>query len=155
MPTRRRSGRAAAGGTRTDDEEDRPRRKRRRRSYDPHRGTTIILCAVFGLCCGFLAIAAVIMGFMDLAKMNRGEMDPDGKTPTIIGLVIGFLVVGLNIVAGRDPGGHEVTAGASEPEARAREDVAPVAVSSLARASGSEAAHFLIELCGTAGGPPC
>jgi hypothetical protein len=84
-----------------EDDDDRPRRrKRRRRSYEPHRGTTIILCSVFGLCCGFLAIASVIMGFMDLGKMNRGDMDPDGKTPTIIGIVLGFLVICVNIGVG-------------------------------------------------------
>ncbi len=78
-----------------DEEDDRPRKKkRRRRSYEDHRGTTVLLLGIFGcLCCGFLALAAVIMGFQDLGKMNREEMDPDGKTSTTIGIVFGFLGV--------------------------------------------------------------
>jgi predicted Zn finger-like uncharacterized protein len=79
---------------RDEDEEDRPRRRRRRvgGSYEPHRGGVILGLGIFGfLCCGIAAVAAVIMGTQDLNKMGSGQMDPDGKTMTIIGMVFGVL----------------------------------------------------------------
>jgi hypothetical protein len=82
---------------RDEDEEERPRRRKRRRvggyggGGEPHRGGLILGLGIFGfLCCGFAAIAAVIMGLQDLGKMNSGQMDPDGKVMTIIGLVLGI-----------------------------------------------------------------
>ena len=84
-----------------DEDDDRPRRKkRRRRDYDAHHGTLLIVLSLFGLCCGIAAIVSVIMGFIDLGKMGRGEMDPDGKTQTIVGIVIGCLVICANIAFG-------------------------------------------------------
>ncbi len=85
-----------------EDEDDRPRRRRRRRlagDYAPHRGGTILVYGILGLvCCIIFAILAAIQGSQDLAKMDRGEMDPDGRTMTRIGQILGFVGIGLAIV---------------------------------------------------------
>lgn len=69
---------------------------------EPHRGGTILALGIFGcLCCGIAALAAVLMGMQDLSKMSSGQMDPDGRTQTTIGVVfgvLGLIVTALNAV---------------------------------------------------------
>lgn len=84
-----------------DEEEERPRRRRRRRaSYEPHRGTTILILGILSLTlCGvFTGIPAVIMGGADLKKMDQGIMDPEGRTMTMIGRILGLINVGLTAI---------------------------------------------------------
>jgi len=67
----------------------------------------ILILGILGFCCCFFSIAAIIMGFMDLSKMNSGEMDSSGKGLTIAGIVIAFLMLVLNLGLGiaNDGGG--------------------------------------------------
>ena len=66
---------------------------------EQHRGGAILTLAIVGLIlCQFLAIAAVIMALVDLGKMNRGIMDPAGKSQTIAGLVIGSISIALAVM---------------------------------------------------------
>jgi predicted Zn finger-like uncharacterized protein len=98
------------------DLEDRPRRRRRRRprggDYEaPHRGGNILTMGIFSivlaLCCAIagigLGIGALTMANADLAKMERGEMDPSGMGNTRAGQIcgiIGLILGALNMVAG-------------------------------------------------------
>jgi hypothetical protein len=65
-----------------------------RRPGQPHRGGTILTLGLLGLfCCGFLGIAAWVMGNEDLQKMNRGIMDPSGRGTTQAGRIIGIIAI--------------------------------------------------------------
>ena len=62
----------------------------------PHRGGTILLLGILSLlCCIPCGLFAIGMGGSDLAKMERGEMNPKGRGLTITGMVLG--VIGLLI----------------------------------------------------------
>jgi predicted Zn finger-like uncharacterized protein len=96
------------------DYEERPRRRRRRPVGDyqtPNRGGTILTMGIFSIvlaiCCAIagigLGIGALTMANTDLAKMERGEMDPSGMGSTRGGQIcgiIGLILGGLNMVAG-------------------------------------------------------
>lgn len=88
-PTRRRP-------VRDDDEDESPRdRRRQRRSgghYEQHRGVMILLFGVLGWAvCVIFGIMAWSMGSADLRKMDAGEMDPEGRSLTRIGQVLGMI----------------------------------------------------------------
>jgi hypothetical protein len=87
----------------------------RRRDCDDHRGPLIdslgtisLLCSVMGLCTagiGVVAglitgIVAVTMARSDLARMRRGEMDPDGAPATETGRNKGIAGIVLAVVFG-------------------------------------------------------
>lgn len=74
---------------------------------EAHRGGAILTMAILSLVlCSVLAIPAFIMAIIDLAKMQRGTMDPSGKGLTIAGLVIScipmliFILVIIAQIAG-------------------------------------------------------
>ncbi len=57
-------------------------------------GIAALVLAIFALpcCCGFLAgIPALILGFMENARINRGQSSPRGKWMAIVGIVMGIL----------------------------------------------------------------
>ena len=58
----------------------------------------ILILGIIGCICCIPPIVAIIMGFGDLGKMNSGQMDPSGKGLTIAGIVIAFIMVGLNVL---------------------------------------------------------
>jgi len=70
----------------------------------PHRGVLILILGIVGLVvCAPAGIAAWIMGKQDLAKMDAGQMDPEGRQMTNIGKILGiiamvFMVIGLIFV---------------------------------------------------------
>ncbi|HET6573677.1 MAG TPA: MJ0042-type zinc finger domain-containing protein [Fimbriiglobus sp.] len=85
-----------------DEEEDRPRRRRLRRggSYEPHRGGLILTLGILSLViCGiFTGIPAWVMGNADLRKIDEGRMDPEGRTMTNVGRILGMINVILTCV---------------------------------------------------------
>ena len=66
----------------------------------PHRGVTILVLGIIGLLlCQFLGIPAWIMGKGDLERIDRGEMDPEGRSLTQVGMILGMISVGLLIIS--------------------------------------------------------
>jgi hypothetical protein len=72
-----------------------------RRDLEPHRAGLVLtlgvvsvvllpLCVLSPLCC-LLGLAALVMGRMDLAKMQANVMDPAGMTNTRGGAVCGMI----------------------------------------------------------------
>ena len=101
----RRSRRWSSDDTDVDDYEYEDRR--RRRDLEPHRGGTVLtfgilslvlgmfVCALLGIGLGF---AAVVMARPDLRKIREGTMDSDGASQTQVGLVLGWVGLGLGIL---------------------------------------------------------
>lgn len=59
---------------------------------EPHRGGMILGFGVVGLvCCCFFGLAAWIMGYGDLKKIDEGRMDPSGRGLTQAGMIIGIV----------------------------------------------------------------
>jgi hypothetical protein len=72
---------------------------RRNRHLEPHRGSTVLTLTLVGFfCCIILTVAGTIMATIDLGKMKRGTMDPEGKGMTQAAQIIGFIAIGLNIL---------------------------------------------------------
>jgi hypothetical protein len=110
------AGQARQSGAASDTvEDDRPRRSgerrerydddgeyagtRRNRHLEPHRGSTVLTLVLVGFfCCVILTIAGTIMATIDLGKMKKGTMDPEGKGLTQAAQIIGFIAIGLNIL---------------------------------------------------------
>jgi hypothetical protein len=78
-----------------------------RRDWEPERGGLVLTLGILSLVClvacppagAGLGIAAWIMGQIDLDKIRRGQMDPNGQGPTNGGLVCGIIGTILNAVA--------------------------------------------------------
>lgn len=80
---------------------------------EPHRGVlifslgiaSIFTCIFPVLCCLFIVpalapgVAAGIMGFTDLKKMNTGQMEPSGKGMTVAGMILGIVFASLSFLA--------------------------------------------------------
>ena len=68
----------------------------------PHRGTLILVLGILSLLiCQPIGIAAWIMGKGDLAEMDAGQMDPEGRSLTSAGKIcgmIGVLLMALSVV---------------------------------------------------------
>jgi len=65
----------------------------------PHRGTLILILGILGLIiCQPVGIAAWIMGNADLKQIAAGTMDPEGKSLTQIGKILGIIATVLLIV---------------------------------------------------------
>ena len=67
----------------------------------PHRGVLILILGILGLVlCQLLGPVAWIMGKNDLAEMDAGRMDPEGRGLTQAGWICGiiatiFIVLGI------------------------------------------------------------
>ncbi len=62
----------------------------------PHRGVIVLLLGLLGLLlCPVFAIMAWLMGKGDLEKIDRGEMDPEGRGLTQAGMILGIVAVAL------------------------------------------------------------
>ena len=58
----------------------------------PHRGTLVLVFGILGfLVCIMLSPAAWIMGRNDLKQMDAGVMDPEGRTLTQVGMILGII----------------------------------------------------------------
>ena len=77
----------------------------------PHRGTLILILGILGIImCQPLGIVAWIMGNKDLKEIAAGTMDPEGKSLTqwgkilgivaVVLLIIGILIFGLSMILG-------------------------------------------------------
>ena len=65
----------------------------------PHRGTMILVFGILGLVvCMPLGIVAWVMGSTDLKAMDAGTMDPEGRSITQAGKIIGMIATILNII---------------------------------------------------------
>ncbi|HEV3143180.1 MAG TPA: hypothetical protein VGZ47_04775, partial [Gemmataceae bacterium] len=85
-------------------DDDVPVRKRSRESMEPHRGTLILILGIAGLA-GFVVIGVLsivpgilawIWGNQDLKKMDAGTMDPEGRSNTSLGKILGMIGVIIN-----------------------------------------------------------
>lgn len=66
----------------------------------PHRGTLVLVLGVLSLIiCQPLGIVAWILGSADLKAMAAGTMDPEGKSLTTIGKILGIISVVILVVA--------------------------------------------------------
>ena len=61
---------------------------------EPHRAGLILTLGIIGLFIPIVGIPAWIMGNSDLAKINKGTMDPSGKGQTKTGMVLGIIDTG-------------------------------------------------------------
>lgn len=62
----------------------------------PHRGTLILVLGILGLIiCQPVGIAAWVMGNADLKQIAAGTMDPEGKSLTQIGKILGIIATVL------------------------------------------------------------
>lgn len=62
----------------------------------PHRGVLILVLGILGLiACCFCAPVAWYMGSQDMAEIDAGRMDPEGRQMTQIGMILGMVGVGL------------------------------------------------------------
>lgn len=65
----------------------------------PHRGTLVLVLGILGLvCCVICGIVAWVMGNADLAEMDAGTMDPEGRGMTQAGKICGIISVCLAIL---------------------------------------------------------
>ena len=65
----------------------------------PHRGTLILVLGILSLIiCQPVGIAAWIMGSADLKEIAAGTMNPEGKSLTQIGQILGIIAVVLMII---------------------------------------------------------
>ncbi len=65
----------------------------------PHRGTLILVLGILGiLLCQPVGIAAWVMGNADLKQIAAGTMDPEGKSLTQVGKILGIIAVVLMII---------------------------------------------------------
>jgi hypothetical protein len=62
-----------------------------------HHGPIVMICGLVGFVVGIVGLAALIQGIFDLRKMSSGEMDPSGRTLTIIGIILGAIGFILNV----------------------------------------------------------
>jgi predicted Zn finger-like uncharacterized protein len=78
---------------RDEGDEERPRRRRRRGgSYEPHRGGLILAFGILGwVVCLIFGILAWVMGNADIRAMDEGRMDPEGRSMTNIGRILGMI----------------------------------------------------------------
>ena len=65
----------------------------------PHRGTLILVLGILSLLiCQPVGIAAWLMGSADLKQIAAGTMDPEGKSLTQIGQILGIIAVVLMVI---------------------------------------------------------
>jgi DNA-directed RNA polymerase subunit RPC12/RpoP len=64
-----------------------------------HRGMLILVLALlgYGSACFIVSVVAFILGLQDLAEMKSGRMDPEGRTMTLVGMVLAGLWVAGNV----------------------------------------------------------
>jgi DNA-directed RNA polymerase subunit M/transcription elongation factor TFIIS len=93
--------RASQRRDRSDDDDDRPRKKRRSRNYEPHRGGMVLAFGIisFFVCAPIFGPMAMIMGGNDLKKIDAGRMDPEGRSMTQIGRILGIIATVLFVLA--------------------------------------------------------
>lgn len=102
-PSRRRKSRRRDRDDDDDDDDDRPLRRRRNRRtgrrYAEHRGTLILVFGILGIfVSAIFGIVAWVLGAADLKEMDAGRMDPEGRSNTNMGVILGKVSVALTVV---------------------------------------------------------
>ncbi len=66
----------------------------------PHRGILVLILGILSLvgCSFFTGIPAWIMGKGDLRQIDAGQMQPDGRTLTQIGMILGIISVVMAVL---------------------------------------------------------
>lgn len=65
-----------------------------------HRGTLILVLGILGLVVCFpCGIAAWLMGNGDLKQMDAGQMDPEGRSLTQAGKIVGIIATVLAVLS--------------------------------------------------------
>jgi len=66
---------------------------------EPHRGAIILVLGIIGIVMvSFLGIFAWVMGRKDLAKMDAGQMDSEGRGLTMAGMICGIVATVIFIL---------------------------------------------------------
>ena len=64
----------------------------RQSNIEPHRGAFVLVLGILGfLVCPIFSPFAWIMGKGDIRKMDAGVMDPEGRTLTQVGMILGMI----------------------------------------------------------------
>ncbi|MBE0429495.1 MAG: DUF4190 domain-containing protein [Thermoleophilia bacterium] len=56
---------------------------------------SLVFSLVGLLCCGVASIAGIILGAVELGRINRGESSVKGRGLALAGIIIGAVVIGL------------------------------------------------------------
>ena len=68
-------------------------------NYTQHRGTLILVFGILSfIVCPFFGIASWVMGNTDLAEMDAGRMDPEGRGLTQAGKICGMVSIAINLI---------------------------------------------------------
>ena len=66
----------------------------------PHRGVLILVLGIVSLCaCCFTGPFAWMMGKGDMAEIDAGRMDPEGRGLTQAGMICGIIGVILSVLS--------------------------------------------------------
>ena len=70
-------------------------------AMEPHRGILILILGILSLvlCWFFTGIPAWIMGKSDLAKIEAGQMNPEGKGLTMEGMICGIICCVMTLIS--------------------------------------------------------
>ena len=61
-----------------------------------HRGPLILVLGILGfVCCPIFGIPAILMANEDIAKMDRGQMNPEGRGLTVAGKIVAIVCLVL------------------------------------------------------------
>ena len=66
-----------------------------------HRGSMILTLGVFAVACNFFMVPSIlawVMGKADLAEIDAGRMDPEGRGMTQAGMILGMIFTILPLV---------------------------------------------------------
>ena len=75
-----------------DDRDDYDDGRRTSGRYKEHRGVMILVFGILGLVmCGAFGVAAWMMGKNDMREIEAGRMDPEGKSLTNVGYILGIV----------------------------------------------------------------
>lgn len=98
----------ATADDRPDDDLSRPAARRRRdddrpRYEEPHRGTLLLVLGILSIVvCTILGPIAWVMANGDLKKIDSGVMDPEGRSNTNVGKILGIVgtvLLGFQVLA--------------------------------------------------------
>ena len=100
QPTQYAAGAAAAHSAASANPYASPHKAGLPRGMEAHRGPVILILGILSLvCCVFIAIPAIIMANEDVRKMDNGTMNPDGRSLTTAGKIIGIVSLVINAAA--------------------------------------------------------